>query len=142
VSITLRPTDPIVDKLRRLVEENLGNKRLLDFYAERLAMTSDRLNKHVKRATGVTAGHLIRQRVLSEAKRQLVFSDVPIHKIAYDLAFSDPSHFARFFRQQTGATPQTFRKKGTQISSALPEMGARRGFEWLGGDDTEDCETR
>ena len=37
-------------------------------------MTADRLNDHVKRATGVTAGHLIRQRVLTEAKRQLVFT--------------------------------------------------------------------
>jgi transcriptional regulator GlxA family with amidase domain len=38
--------------------------------------------------------------VLTEAKRQLVFTSQPIHEIAYDLAFSDPSHFARFFRKQ------------------------------------------
>ena len=59
---------------------------------------------------GVTAGHLIRQRVLSEAKRQLVFTNQPIHEISYDLAFSDPSHFTRFFRKQTGMTPQAFRE--------------------------------
>ena len=51
-------------------------------------MTVDRLNDHVRRATGVTAGHLIRQRVLTEAKRQLVFTSQPIHEIAYDLANS------------------------------------------------------
>ena len=73
-------------------------------------MTADRLNDHVKRATGVTAGHLIRQRVLTEAKRALVFTTQPIHEIAYDLAFSDPSHFARFFRKQTGTTPHEFRE--------------------------------
>ena len=59
-------------------------------------MTVDRLNDHVKRATGVTAGHLIRQRVLTEAKRQLVFTRQPIQEIAEELAFSDPSHFAGF----------------------------------------------
>ena len=64
------------------------------------------------RATGVTAGHLIRQRVLTEAKRQLIFTTLAINEIAYDLSFSDPSHFARFFRQQTGTTPQAFREKG------------------------------
>ena len=73
-------------------------------------MTPDRLNDHVKRATGVTAGHLIRQRVLTEAKRQLVFTGQAIHEIAYDLSFSDPSHFTRFFRKQTGMTPQSFRE--------------------------------
>jgi AraC family transcriptional regulator, transcriptional activator of pobA len=110
-AVTLRPSDPITDKLRRLVEENFRTERLLEFYAAKLAMTPDRLNDHVKRATGVTAGHLIRQRVLTEAKRQLVFTSQPIHEIAYDLAFSDPSHFARFFRKQTGTTPQAFREQ-------------------------------
>ena len=52
------------------------------FYAEKLAITPDRLNDHVKRATGVTAGHLIRQRVLTEAKRQLVFTGQAIHEIS------------------------------------------------------------
>jgi AraC family transcriptional activator of pobA len=108
-TVTLAPTDTTVDALRRLVEDNFRKERLLEFYAEKLAMTADRLNDHVKRATGVTAGHLIRQRVLTEAKRQLVFSSQPIHEIAYDLAFSDPSHFARFFRKQTGTTPHEFR---------------------------------
>jgi AraC family transcriptional activator of pobA len=57
----------------------------------------------------VTAGHLIRQRVLTEAKRELVFTSRAIHEIAYALGFADPSHFARFFRKQTGMTPQDFR---------------------------------
>src|SRR5687767_8820349 len=73
-SVTLAPTDATMESLRRLVEENFRKERLLDFYAGKLAMTADRLNDHVKRATGVTAGHLIRQRVLTEAKRQLVFT--------------------------------------------------------------------
>ena len=107
--LMLEPTGATVEALRKLVEEHFQKERQLAFYADKLAMTVDRLNDHVKRATGVTAGHLIRQRVLTEAKRQLVFTTQPIHEIAYDLAFSDPSHFARFFRKQTGSTPHEFR---------------------------------
>lgn len=109
-TVTLAPADPRIEQLRKLIDENFRKERLISFYAGKLAMTPDRLNDHVKRATGVTVGHLIRQRVLTEAKRQLVFTNQPIHEIAYDLAFSDPSHFTRFFRKQTGSTPQTFRE--------------------------------
>lgn len=108
-SATVQRADATVNALRNLVEEHFRAERQLAFYAERLAMTVDRLNDHVKRTTGVTAGHLIRQRVLTEAKRQLVFTVQPIHTIADDLAFADPSHFARFFRKQTGLTPHEFR---------------------------------
>ena len=108
-SVTLQPADATVAQLRALVDEFFRKERLLAFYAEKLGMTVDRLNDHVKRSTGVTAGHLIRQRVLTEAKRQLVFTTQPIHDIAQELAFADPSHFARFFRKQTGTTPHEFR---------------------------------
>lgn len=108
-SVTLQPADATVAQLRALIDENFRTEHQLGFYAEKLAMSVDRLNDHVKRSAGVTAGHLIRQRVLTEAKRQLVFTTQPIHDISEELAFADPSHFARFFRKQTGTTPHEFR---------------------------------
>jgi len=108
-SITLQPADATVAQLRTLVDEYFRREHQLGYYAEKLGMTVDRLNDHVKRATGVTAGHLIRQRLLTEAKRSLVFTTQPIQDIAQELAFSDPSHFARFFRKHTGTTPHEFR---------------------------------
>jgi AraC family transcriptional activator of pobA len=110
-SVTLQPADATVARLRALVDEFFRSEHQLGFYAEKLGMTVDRLNDHVKRATGVTAGHLIRQRLLTEAKRQLVFTTQPIQEIADELAFSDPSHFARFFRKHTGTTPHEFRDR-------------------------------
>jgi AraC family transcriptional activator of pobA len=111
-AVTLAAADPTIEALRGLIEEHFRKERQLGFYAGRLSMTVDRLNDVVKRATGVTTGHLVRQRLLTEAKRQLVFTTLAIHEIAYELSFSDPSHFTRFFRQQTGVTPQAFREQG------------------------------
>src|SRR5690348_5155123 len=86
-AVTLAPADVRIEDLRRLVDANFRKERLIRFYAERLNMTPDRLNDHAKRATGVTAGHLIRQRVLTEAKRQVVFTGQAIHEIACGLHF-------------------------------------------------------
>ena len=105
----LAPADATVGALRHLIEQHFRREHHVGFYAQRLAMTASRLNDHLKRAAGVTAGHLIRQRLLIEAKHQLVFTNQAIHEIASELAFPDPSHFTRFFRNNTGTTPQEFR---------------------------------
>jgi AraC family transcriptional activator of pobA len=107
--VTLARADARVDALRALIHAHFLQQRQIGFYSARLAMSPDRLDDHVKRSTGVTAGCMIRQRVLTEAKRQLVFTGRAINEVAYALAFSDPSHFARFFRKATGMTPQAFR---------------------------------
>jgi len=112
-SVTLSPADATVIQLRALIDEHFCNERSLSFYTEKLSMTRDRLNDHVKRAIGVSAAHLIRQRVLAEAKRQLVFSTEAIHHIAENLAFADASHFSRFFRKHSGMTPHEFRDRRT-----------------------------
>jgi AraC family transcriptional activator of pobA len=117
-AVTLTAADPTVEELRRLIEANFRTERNIGFYAGKLAMTPDRLNDHVKRATGVTAGHLLRQRILTEAKRQLVFTRLTVGEIAYDLAFADPSHFGRFFKKQTGTTPQAFRGAAVRTRAA------------------------
>ncbi|TCT12705.1 AraC family transcriptional regulator [Tepidamorphus gemmatus] len=109
-SVTLRRSDTTVERLLNLVESEFRRTRRLADYAEALGLTADRLNDHCKRVAGVTAGHLVRQRVVTEAKRQLMFTDQSVSEIAYDLGFNDPTHFTRFFRRYTGITPQAFRE--------------------------------
>ncbi|HSI64469.1 MAG TPA: helix-turn-helix transcriptional regulator [Candidatus Saccharimonadia bacterium] len=63
----------------------------------------------MREEVGVTAGHIIRDRRLLDAKRQLSHSDLDVSEIAYDLGFKDPSYFSRFFRRETKCTPAEFR---------------------------------
>ena len=53
---------------------------------------------------GVSATHLIKQRLLEELKNELLFSNRTVSEMADDFNFSDPSHLMRFFKQQTGKT--------------------------------------
>jgi len=122
-AITLRRADATVAELRDLIETGFRTSRRLADYADRLGMTSDRLNEHCKRATGVTAAHLLRQRVLTEAKRQLLFTDLSASQIAYELGFADPTHLSRFFRRYTGLTPSAFRSGRSEEAAAGEDSG-------------------
>ena len=44
------------------------------------------------------------------AKRKLMFSSQPIYVVASSLSFTDPEHFARFFKKNTGLSPRQFRR--------------------------------
>lgn len=118
-AVTLRRADATVAELRDLIEADFRKSRRLADYADRLGMTSDRLNEHCKRATGVTAAHLLRQRVLTEAKRQLLFTDLSASQIAYELGFADPTHLSRYFKRYTGLTPSAFRSGRTSPAATV-----------------------
>jgi AraC-like DNA-binding protein len=68
------------------------------------------LNEAVKRATGFTPGHLVRQAQAREAKRLLAATDLTVRQVARLAGFSDPAYFGRFFRRETGSSPGDFRR--------------------------------
>lgn len=68
-----------------------------------------RLNTLLKRKTGCTLAQLHHQKLLLEARRGVVFSTATTKEISYNLGFSDPTYFNRFFKLHTGTTPQAFR---------------------------------
>jgi AraC-like DNA-binding protein len=95
-----------------LVEENFLLQTRVTEYAKQLSITANHLNETVKQTVGKTAGELIRDRLLLEAKRWLIHSDLSISEIAHDLNFEDPSYFCRFFKRYTHCSPKEFRQQG------------------------------
>lgn len=57
---------------------------------------------------GLSAVHLLKQRLLQEVKSDLLFTDLSVKEIAYRLHFSESNHLMRFFKQMTGQTISEF----------------------------------
>lgn len=93
------------------VEQHFRTMHEVSDYARLLGVTTNHLHDVVHAENGVPAGHIIRERRLLDAKRQLSHSDLDISEIAYDLGFRDPSYFSRFFRRETKQTPAQFRQE-------------------------------
>lgn len=66
-----------------------------------------------KRLTGRTASQLISDEIVRSAQITLRDSSKSIKQIAAILGFKNQSHFGRFFRQQTGVSPQRYREGKT-----------------------------
>ena len=95
---------------QQLIDKHFRTIKLPKEYAELLYVTPNHLNALCQDLLGKTAGDLIRDRVLLEAKRLLTNADMTITEIAYDLNFQDNSYFNRFFKKNVGVTPDDFRK--------------------------------
>jgi len=78
-------------------------------YANALSVTPTHLNRITRAATGDTASHLILNRLIREARRNLVYTNLPVSTIAYALGFEDPAYFSRVYAAATGLSPRAFR---------------------------------
>ena len=94
-----------------LLEMNYQLVRNTDFYAGKLGISSKRLNQILKEKLDKTGMQLIHDRIVLEAKRQIIHSESTIKEIAYDLGFKDRPYFSRFFKQHTGQSPEQFQNE-------------------------------
>lgn len=94
----------------RLVEAHYREHLAVETFATRLGITSLQLNQLCRELTGQTALQVIHQRLLLEARRNLVYTRMSIGQLSDNLGFSDPTYFARFFKRLSGQTPNGFRR--------------------------------
>jgi AraC-like DNA-binding protein len=101
----------LLRNFQQLIDKYFRTMKLPKEYAGMLYVTPNHLNALCQDLLGKTAGDLIRDRVLLEAKRLLTNADMTVTEIAYDLNFQDNSYFNRFFKRNVGVTPDEFRKR-------------------------------
>lgn len=102
-----------VKEFEKLVEHHFKTNKMPSFYAEKLYVTANYLNKICKNEAGKTAGDMIRKRITIEAQRLLHYTNLSINEIAHDLGFDNVSYFITFFKKQTLVTPEQFRKNAS-----------------------------
>ncbi len=103
----------ISNQFQNLVSDNYQVCQNVDDYAKMLHISTSYLSRTIREHTGLTASQLIRQRMVLSAKRLLVHSSLSIAEIGYELSFTDPSYFTKFFSRETGMTPVSFRRSFT-----------------------------
>lgn len=98
------PKNNYAFQFKDLLEKHIRDMQRVQEYADILRVSRITLNNSVMAQFGVSATHLLKQRLLEELKNELLFSDRNVSQLADEFHFSDPSHLMRFFKQQTGKT--------------------------------------
>lgn len=106
----------LVRNFQKLIGENYTRLKLPKEYAEMLYITPNHLNAVCKDILRMSAGDVIRNRLLLEAKRLLTTQHLNINEIASVLNFTDNSYFTKFFKKAEGITPDAFRKQVLNIN--------------------------
>lgn len=91
-------------KFKDLLEKHIRTTQRVQEYADMLRVSRITLNNSVMAQFGVSAIHLLKQRLLEELKNELLFSNLNVSQLADEFHFSDPSHLMRFFKKETGKT--------------------------------------
>jgi AraC family transcriptional activator of pobA len=101
----------LFERFAALLESHFLEHWTVSQYAAALSITPTHLSRITRAATGRATSHLIVERIVREARRNLAYTNVPISTIAYALGFNDPAYFSRLFSEATGLSPSRFRER-------------------------------
>ena len=113
----ITPNQFLLKNFQELIGENHTQLHDVAAYANLLNLSPGYLNDQVKQQSGKTAISHIHSRLVVEAKRKLLHTDLSVKQIADELGFEDAAYFNRFFKRLTDSTPISYRQQIREMYS-------------------------
>lgn len=99
----------ILRDFKHLVDARYHQWHKVNDYAAEVHLSPKYLSQTVKQFTGKSAKEFIQDRLVLEAKRLLLHTDLSVKEVAYKIGFEEPLHFSAFFKKKAGISPSSFR---------------------------------
>jgi len=112
--VAIATENPYYSKFRKfetLIEQHFKTEKSPAVYASLMAMTPKHLNRITQAVTHKTATDVILDRILLEAKKEMILKRDSLSQIAESLGYDDYAYFSRLFKTKTGETPTGFLNK-------------------------------
>lgn len=94
----------------QVIEIHFREHWSVDQYADFLGISVSTINRLCKQHRDTSAKQFIHERMFTEAKRRLIYTQANVDQIAFQLGFDDPAYFSRFFKRKAGISPKQYRK--------------------------------
>jgi len=106
----------LINQFQNAIVNHFQESREVQFYAKLLCYSPKYFGSIIKQQTGIAANELIARYVIIQAKSRLQQRhDFNIQQISYQLGFTDPAAFTRFFKANTGMSPKEYREQQNNI---------------------------
>ena len=105
------PRAGLVHRFIERVEARFQHHDPLVAYAGALGISVPHLSRSCRELLGRSAARVIQDRLMIEARRDLVYTAMSISQISFRLGFTDPAYFSRFFARRAGVSPSDYREK-------------------------------
>lgn len=117
LELSVSRNEELALRFLKLLNDNFKVEKSVQFYAGVLSITSGHLSKVLKEVSGKTAGELIVDTVILEAKILLGNPSLSIAQISDDLQFSDQSFFGKYFKKHSGFSPSQYRNHKLKLQT-------------------------
>ena len=111
----------IVSQIKSLIIENIHHKKnkplhqnFSDFLSLNINLGYSQLSKFFSELEAKTIEQFIIEQKIEKVKELLIYNELSLSQISYDLNYSSPQHLSRQFKQITGLTPTQFKKIGNR----------------------------
>jgi len=101
-------------QFKKILEVKIRNYHRVEDYANLLKISRAHLNNISKKTFGLPVSAIIKERLLTEIKRELLYTDKSIKEICFGMNFSDVPNLIRFFKKHTGMNPNEYRLNYTK----------------------------
>ena len=100
-----------IEKCKKYIFQHLHEKLTLQAIAAALYLNPDYLSHLFSSSEGITIARYIRKKRMEQAKNLLMYSPYDCKSIAQFLGYSGQSHFGKIFKEETGLSPDAYKKK-------------------------------
>jgi AraC-like DNA-binding protein len=99
----------VIHSLSHLIDSYYIQEQQIEFYTSAFKISESQLNDICNRHFNCGLKKILQNRLMQEARKLLLSSELSVSEIAYKLNFEDNSYFNKVFKSKTGITPKRFR---------------------------------
>jgi len=101
-------------------------KNFSELIAKHLHHDYSYLSNLFSEVEGITIEQYIINQKIEKVKELLVYNELSLSEIAFQLGYSSTAHLSNQFKKLTGLTPSQFKKIGVQNRKSLDEVGNKK----------------